>query len=348
MIASRCARLLCAVAVAATITAAGMQGVATAQETGYSGEFLREGVVSELVREGLSLVRLGQDLVVERVGDGWRVALVERAGGAVLSERLVAQLPEDERAAIAHMTVMAGAMIREVQLHREERARAQPSAPAAPAAVVPQAPAAQAAPADAALAAAKQRYQKEYIWFEDVYFRSERGNSSWRETHAFRGKYKEPLEGARFYETLGRADLASRYRKRHTTRIGLLGAGGALFLGGCLYPLVDSLMKEDCSESSDFSGCVESHLEVTPLVYAGIMVGAGGLLMAIGFNVDSHPLSPSEARTLADEHNTKLRNELGLPADWEPKRVSEATAPSLRIVPMASTSGGGLVLTGTF
>ena len=133
-------------------------------------------------------------------------------------------------------------------------------------------------------------YQQRFVWFYDSVTIEGTMARPWR---PYRGKYRAPLDGADFYRAIDREDLASRYDVRRGVRIGLM-AGGFAALGGGFVLLVS---KHET---------------------AGVIVGVGGLLTAfVGGVMATDPISESEARFLADQHNKALKAQLNLGSSHE-------------------------------
>lgn len=81
-------------------------------EAGVSAERLRQRVAEELLRDGISLERLGQELqLAQPTGEGWRVRLVDAESGEVLEQRMVDRLPAGKRAAVAELVVVVSSMV---------------------------------------------------------------------------------------------------------------------------------------------------------------------------------------------------------------------------------------------
>jgi hypothetical protein len=98
------AAVLCAVWIALSL------GVARADP---DADVLRGRVEDELLSDGISLERLGQRLELRPSGAALEVVLADRTSGAVVASRAVAKLPADRAAAIAQLTVVVSAMLRE-------------------------------------------------------------------------------------------------------------------------------------------------------------------------------------------------------------------------------------------
>lgn len=184
-------------------------------------------------------------------------------------------------------------------------------------------------PPDDALEKAMDRYDQEFIWFAGTLLVADNGEVLTTDVPV-KGRYREPLEGARFYEAVNRPDLALRYRKRDGSRkmVGFLGV--ASIAGGVAASVYR--FSED---------------ETDPGVGSLVLLAGGSVLITVAFVMDPHPVPPSQARALADQHNTALRKELGLPDDYQAKPLSRARD-RLRLAPFASAEGGGLSVWGQF
>lgn len=156
---------------------------------------------------------------------------------------------------------------------------------------------------------AVERFEKEVIWFEDMVAVNQQGQavSSW--SNVYRGKYKQPLSSEEFYEAVGRPDLAEEYRENAAMRsivmvpgavLGVVGLTAATF---CWLPI---LVEDQIGEQN-----------VMPAIL-GLGIGGGaatlvGLGMGmVGGWMPLDPVTPAEARELADTHNKGLATELGL------------------------------------
>src|SRR5262249_34504774 len=85
------------------------------------------------------------------------------------------------------------------------------------------------AAADPAPSDAEEQYARRFIGFDDFLIARDHGATVTRVATPYLGKYKQPGEGAAFYEAVGRADLAAKFRERRTTRNDLI-VGGAVAL----------------------------------------------------------------------------------------------------------------------
>lgn len=157
---------------------------------------------------------------------------------------------------------------------------------------------------------ARERYAKEFIWFQDMVGVNQHGSvvSSW--SSAYQGKYKKHLDAAEFYRAVGRADLAEEYEANSDKVVAgaALGTVGALGMaGGGLWWVV-------AATGPDTEGGVPSGVPAALTLVSGVAMIGG--FSSIPEKV--HPIPPSEARELADKHNKKLKEELGLSKDYSP------------------------------
>lgn len=179
--------------------------------------------------------------------------------------------------------------------------------------------------------AAAEEYDKSFIWFQDlVAINIQNGGVVGSTTIPYQGKYKKPLAGSDFYEAIDRPDLASSYQTRQIVRWSLMGVGYAGLIGGALYPV---LATDDCS-AADLD-CDMSSKWIT----GGVIMGGGLVLAVIGGAINPHPIEATEARRLADEHNGRLKERLGL--------TSRAAEP-IRAGLFATRDGAGLSVGGAF
>lgn len=188
-----------------------------------------------------------------------------------------------------------------------------------------------------------EEYEKSYIGFED-FARVNANSGAVLSTHSvpYQGKYKKPLEGAAFYQAVGRLDLAEQYRQRFNTRTAM-GIGGILGIVAGAAVIAMPLITETCSMGSpEFSACT------APSLYIGGGMIAGGAVLALmtgSYNPD--PVTPSEARELADKYNKSLKTRLNLAAD-ESKPAPSRDAFTLAVSPVFGRDGAGISVRGTF
>ncbi len=161
-------------------------------------------------------------------------------------------------------------------------------------------------------------YAARFLWFEgDPKGEKPEGDMG----HVLRGTRKRPLEGSALYLALGRKDLAERYGARSLGKVAA-GLGGlvAVVGGGALYwvsstsPCVKAQYSHPNAEPD---ACLQRSwpdLTVPSIGLAAVGVG----LVAFGLAFPSHPVDGAEAKALLDEHNRKLKTELGFTATLLP------------------------------
>jgi len=172
-------------------------------------------------------------------------------------------------------------------------------------------------------AAASEEFDQNFIWFQEVVtVNAQNGSVMGSTAIPLQGKYRKPLEGAAFYEAIDRPDLASSYRTRQIVRGSLIGVGVAGIVGGALAPLYAS--------------------DENRWTTMGAVLGGGVVLALVGGSIDGHPIPATEARRLADEHNSRLKERLGLAS-------RDASAPKkIKAGLFATREGGGVTLGGSF
>jgi len=167
-----------------------------------------------------------------------------------------------------------------------------PPPPPAPAPPAPPPPPTLPGPDPASL----ETYQREFVWFNDVVL----GGWDSRRFVPYKGKYHEPLPGSDFYTAIDRPDLATRYNVWRGIQVGLKFGGAAVALSGVYL--------------------FNSHHTLGTDLFIG-----GGVAVVAGFFLTPEVVDEQNARRLADEHNKRLKRQLGL---WP------AAPPSPRPVPI--------------
>jgi hypothetical protein len=228
----------------------------------------------------------------------------------------------------------------------------QPVTPPVPATPAPMAPVRPAPPA----AGPTEQYEQQYIGFDElVAVNAGTGAVVSQRTIPYVGKFKKPLEGDALYKLVGRKDLVQAYQDKMNTKTFVSVLGGAALLGGGILSVAAIGAKdEDCDVFSDsFDACFERNRQsfkgrtATTLLGIGIS-GVGIGVLSWGLMMSPHPVTPSEARELADGYNKQLKGNLGLSEDGTP--VTPAATPTIqaRLSPVLGLHGAGLRLSGTF
>ena len=194
---------------------------------------------------------------------------------------------------------------------------------------------------DAPTDESRKRYDDNFVSFQDVAGVNRYGMvvSTWQ--IPTQGKFRRPLEGADFYDHVGRADLGGQFRSRNARRWALFGVGlGAQILSVPL--LTVGVVNGYCAKKSSQSfECLES--DYTGLILGGVLFTAGTIVELVGLATDPHPVDPPERRALADTYNQKLRTDNGLPP--ETSRAAPASAPRVDVGAYVNRSGAGFGLT---
>jgi hypothetical protein len=164
------------------------------------------------------------------------------------------------------------------------------------------------------------------------------GSMKW---YAFRGDADQDLPALAFYDTVGRADLADAYRRRHALMVGGYAAAGLAFGVGAALILFSRGDLATCNglQGDAFDRCVDDNHSLTRVVVAagiGLVAGAFGTY----FYRNPHPIDENDAKALADAYNQRLRRQLGLPiAQRAPLLHDVALAPTI-------TAGGAVLSVG--
>ncbi len=112
------------------------------------------------------------------------------------------------------------------------------------------------------------------------------------------------LDGARFYDVVGRADLAKSYRGRVGLKVGLMVGGGVVAAAGGLMALLTLSPQCAVYNAASYS-CLQYRspsLVVPGLI--GMAIGLAGLLT--GAIIPADPLGPQARFELAEEFNRKV------------------------------------------
>ncbi len=142
----------------------------------------------------------------------------------------------------------------------------------------------------------------------------------------FRGS--EQVDGAEFYQLVGRPDLASRYSTRNTLRWVMIVGGLGVATLGLIYALdgPGPCPKDDfiCDGNARVENAGRALLGGTAIVFGG----AAGIA---GMFIEPHPVDPESQKALVSEHNRQLQLRTG--------ETSQA-----RLAPYVTRGGGGLAL----
>jgi hypothetical protein len=205
-----------------------------------------------------------------------------------------------------------------------------------------------------------EQYEQQYIGFDElVAVNMNSGTVVAQRTVPYEGKFKKPLQGDTFYKKVGREDLVRAYQDKMGVKTAVAIVGGAAAVGGGILSVVSLnglfARGEDCDFFSyDYNACKARNEQrqdaSTAWFLAGLGISTVGLSTAVvALAINPHPVTPSEARELADGYNKKLKSDLGLSEDGQPVAPPERPAAiQARLSPVFRPGGGGLLLSGTF
>ncbi|MBS2031875.1 MAG: hypothetical protein JST54_28520 [Deltaproteobacteria bacterium] len=222
---------------------------------------------------------------------------------------------------------------------------AQPSvAPAQPAAAAPPAPAQSAAPAapepqvePVNLAGATSVPHDVLVQFQARYLAVD------FDGHPTRGKAHEALEEGAFFREAGRPDLADQLTDNQRTRKLIMGIAAGVAAVGVGAAVIEYQTRPDLNSQHCASSATVYNTECVPdadrhgamaagFLTGGIVIGA---VLGIGaYRWDPTPVTPLEAKDLANAHNTLL---------WRTLRAQPVS-----VAPWVAPGSGGLVLARKF
>lgn len=168
--------------------------------------------------------------------------------------------------------------------------------------------------------AARNSYAERFLWSQDLVGVNQYGGVLFERPTIYKGKYKEKLTPEEFYLEVGRPDLAEELASNQTRgTIGIIvGSVGVLGLtGGGTWMLMEALLSGTGGEYDPDTG--ETITEDANYLGPGVVMGASvvAIVAAAFISPDQmQPVSQSEALRLADQHNQKLKKELGLDDDY--------------------------------
>lgn len=169
-------------------------------------------------------------------------------------------------------------------------------------------------------------YMERRVWFQGMAAVSAQTGavmSTW--SVPYKGKYQEPLAGAKFYDYVGEDEIAKTVRTRRWIRGGVGLASTGLMVGGLWgllagiedSPSDDCWMEDDPEDEADCEDDYDDDQEeyAKKMRNLGILSGIGFVGIYVPLFIKADPTPVSERYRMADEYNRKLREELGLPDD---------------------------------
>ncbi len=149
----------------------------------------------------------------------------------------------------------------------------------------------------------RRRYLAQHVWFDET---DEDADALDQWKRVYRGDQKQSLDGEAFYYEIGRPDLADAYGTQQVIKWSIVA--GVLTVGAGSAAAI-MLTGEPGNQS---------RLGTAGAVGGGAFLGAA----LVGMYYNPHPIELDEARKLANEHNEKLRDELGLPDEAADEQAS--------------------------
>ena len=302
--------------------------------------FLEKRVPDELAAEGLVLSRNNLTIQIEMVGDKMLVSLVDLTTSKVAASTKLDVVPADREAAVAAVTHVAADLVMQI-VRQHEAAPPQPVAD-------DRAERLQHEKADLL-------FQRQAIRFGATYDLSVNHGTGTlsRRWVTFQGDLDQDLPPEDFYRALGRPDLAKEYAHRHDLAVGgMVAFGIATVVTGVLFVKSAMADEQTCTpgDFATFTACVQGNEKAhddarsTYLPAAGIGVGVmfATFLYGAWYAYHLHPITESEAKTLAEQYNQNLRHNLGLPV------VKREILHDVKIAPYFTGGDGGIALGGRF
>lgn len=147
------------------------------------------------------------------------------------------------------------------------------------------------------------------------------------------------LDGARFYDVVGRADLAKAYRGRMGAKVALIVSGSVVAVAGGLMALLTISPQCAVYDAAAYS-CLQYR---TPSLVVPGLVGMGIGLAALltGTIIPADPLGPQKRFELAEEFNRKVDASKGTVSS----REVEAPQVTFGFAPIPGGAGASLALT---
>lgn len=180
---------------------------------------------------------------------------------------------------------------------------------------------------------ALQIYQRDKLIFQEwIGVRADTGSIVAQWVRPLKGSSQVPISWIRFYQMVGRTDLAAKYKKRKSLKTGLNISGSLVGLG--LIGGGTALIIKELAKHSEYKNLTSG----IALMGVGGALSLGTILTAAFIN--PHVVTTEEVMAMADDYNTKLRKKLGLP--------KEVAKRKLDVGPTLVQGGGGISVRGQF
>jgi hypothetical protein len=173
----------------------------------------------------------------------------------------------------------------------------------------------------------------------------------------YKGKYREPLNGTKFYEYVGHEEIVPIIRKRKLIKTGIaLGSIGLMSFAvwdavknaedsydvddDC-WELDNEDEEDDCDDDvQDEKDDIEENNKKVA-IRATVFGSLGFIGIYVPMFIQADPTPVSDRYRMADEYNAKLREELGLPEDLSGFRGASDFNLRLSLNGFANRNGGG-------
>lgn len=159
----------------------------------------------------------------------------------------------------------------------------------------------------------------------------------------YQGRDMRLLRGADFYMAVGRKDLADKYKRNDNLKLTVSILGGVTCVVGAALMLDAFRRYEHDRLSGEVDRTDEPSFWSTEQILGWTVAGVGAVMALVPWFISSYPVQGEEARRLVDEHNQKLKAELGLSAGEAPAPSLSHTGSRLILSPTAFASSTGAI-----
>lgn len=184
-----------------------------------------------------------------------------------------------------------------------------------------------------------QEYEDKYIGYQGWIGVNQYGQAVATGGYYYLGKNKKPLGLLDIFNVLERQDLIDYYKEKKKIRmiLGLTGGGVAIFGLSFIIAGAVRMSKNGIFDDEELDSASKAYFAL------GTILTAGGIATATaGLFIRKTKLSNDEVRGLIDEHNKKLKRDLGI-SKMQKKIDFEWNAS-----PYFTPGGGGMILSMSF
>ncbi len=284
---------------------------------------LEQRVPEELAAEGVVLSRRNLRLEIEQIGGKLLISVVDITLGRTVASTKLDEIPGDREAAVATVTHLVAELVRQTLGHT-------PDAPPAIAIIDDRAERERRDIAELQYRQQALRFGAGYVGENSVTSAALIGAPDSRRWSVYRGDLDHELTREDFYRVIERPDLLKDLRTRRDNTKMLRGMA---WLSGMVSAVGTVFLVRGAVENGD----VNTGWGIASL--GGLVASATFAMVASHRAASPHPIPLSEAKSLADAYNRRLRGQLGLP--------TASSRPPIRELRL-SAGPGGLALGGTF